>query len=198
MKKEKRIITYYLIAIIPGIHANFGKMVYWTLNIKSSLAFSLLHGFRFIELLPFISHENSSNGFSSRDVKDCFVQKNSRNFSNKGNQKFIRIKVINNFEVLENFHFQTTRGTNKKDLINSNPFSPISFVSYYSLKTYLVEKRREEKKKTIQISLHNWIFLKYNSQFQILNFSFLWRNIFFFHSIEKNFPNFALFVHQAL
>lgn len=145
MKKEKRIITYYLIAIIPGIHAKFGKMVYWTLNIESSLAFSPLHGFRFIELLPFISHENSSNGFSSRDVKDCFVQKNSGNFSNKGNQKFIRIKVINNFEVLENFHFQTTRGTNKKDLINSNPFSPISFVSYYSLKTYLVEKRKEEK-----------------------------------------------------
>lgn len=153
---------------------------------ESSLAFSPLHGFRFIELLSFISHENSSNGFSSRDVKDCFVQKNSGNFSNKGNQKFIRIKVINNFEVLENFHFQTTRGTNKKDLINSNPFSPISFVSYYSLKTYLVEKRKEEKK-TIQIFLHNWIFLKYNSQFQILNFSF--EEIYFFSTrLKKTFP----------
>lgn len=197
MKKEKRIITYYLIAIIPGIHANFGKMVYWTLNIESSLAFSLLHGFRFIELLPFISHENSSNGFSSRDVKDCFVQKNSENFSNKGNQKFIRIKVINNFEVLENFHFQTTRGTNKKDLINSNPFSPISFVSYYSLKTYLVEKRKEEKKKLFKyLSIIGYF---WNI---ILNFKYSTfpskKYIFFFHSIEKNFPNLALFVHQAL
>lgn len=109
-------------------------------------------------LVPWISlHRTATFHLSQKFLEWIFLSrcerlhrcaKKSRNFSNKENRikKFIRIKVINNSELLENFH--STRETNKKDLINSNSFSFFDFF-HYSLKTYLVEKRREKKTSNI-------------------------------------------------
>lgn len=105
-KRKKRIstnITYYFIAIIPGFHANFGKMSYWTLDRKlSSIPCST--DFAPSNYYPLSLTKTPRMDFPLAMWKIVPCKKISRNFSNKEDQKnLVEIKVINNSELLEKF-----------------------------------------------------------------------------------------------